>query len=85
MSIDLPLPRRRERAGERGLGSTRVAVITLTPMRFARGSERELSGDMNSIGPRTLETDVTFCPLPNPLPQAGEGAQDRLTISAAHL
>ena len=81
MSIDLPLPRRRERAGERGLGSTRVAVITLTPMRFARGSERELSGDMNSIGPRTLETDVTFCPLP----QAGEGAQDRLTISAAHL
>ena len=40
---------------------------------------------MNSIESGTRETAATFFPLPSPLPQAGEGDQDRLTMSAAHF
>ena len=40
---------------------------------------------MNSIESGPRDTAATFFPLPSPLPQAGEGAQDRLTISAAHI
>ena len=36
---------------------------------------------MNSIESGTRETNATFFPLP----QAGEGDQDRLTMSVAHF
>ena len=40
---------------------------------------------MGSIESGPLETAAIFFPLPSPLPRAGEGDQDRLTISAAHI
>ena len=47
----------------------------------AQVADYGVSGHLNSIGPRTLETDATFCPLP----PAGEGDQYRVTIAAAHI